>query len=42
MKEYLAFSSKILLAFGVVFELPLVITFMAKLGIVTVDFLKKN
>jgi len=25
-----------------VFELPLVLTFMAKLGIVSVDFLKKN
>ncbi|MCP4112624.1 MAG: twin-arginine translocase subunit TatC [Desulfobacteraceae bacterium] len=42
MKEYLNFSSKLLLAFGLVFELPLVITFMAKLGIVSVDFLKKN
>jgi sec-independent protein translocase protein TatC len=42
MKEYLSFSSKLLLAFGVVFELPLVLTFLAKLGIVSVDFLKKN
>lgn len=42
MKEYLSFSSKLLLAFGVVFELPLVITFLARLGIVSVDFLKKN
>lgn len=42
MKEYLNFSSKLLLAFGLVFELPLVITFLAKLGIVSVDFLKKN
>ena len=42
MKEYLAFSAKLLLAFGLVFELPLVLTFMAKLGIVSVDFLKKN
>ena len=42
MKEYLGFSAKLLLAFGLVFELPLVITFLAKLGIVTVDFLKKN
>ena len=42
MKEYLAFSAKLLLAFGLVFELPLVITFLAKLGIVSVDFLKKN
>ena len=42
MKEYLSFSSKLLLAFGLVFELPLVITFLAKLGLVSVEFLKKN
>ncbi len=42
MKEYLSFSAKLLLAFGFVFELPIVITFMAKLGLVTVDFLKRN
>ncbi len=42
MKEYLGFSSKLLLAFGLVFELPLVITFLARLGLVTVKFLKKN
>ena len=42
MREYLGFSAKLLLAFGLVFELPLVITFLAKLGLVSVDFLKKN
>ncbi|MCP4719012.1 MAG: twin-arginine translocase subunit TatC [Desulfobacteraceae bacterium] len=42
MKEYLGFASKMLLAFGLVFELPLVLTFMARMGLVTVDFLKKN
>ncbi|MGD8971078.1 MAG: twin-arginine translocase subunit TatC [Desulfobacterales bacterium] len=42
MKEYLGFSAKLLLAFGLVFELPLVITFLARLGVVSVDFLKKN
>lgn len=42
MREYLSFSSKLLLAFGLVFELPLIITMMAKLGLVSVDFLKKN
>ena len=42
MKEYFGFSAKLLLAFGLVFELPLVLTFMAKLGIVSVEFLKKN
>ena len=42
MKEYFAFSAKLLLAFGLVFELPLVLTFLARLGIVSVDFLKRN
>src|SRR5210317_334947 len=42
MREYFGFSAKLLLAFGLVFELPLVLTFMAKLGIVSVEFLKKN
>ena len=42
MHEYLSFSSKLLLAFGLVFVLPMVLTFLAKLGIVSVDFLKKN
>lgn len=42
MKEYMGFASKMLLAFGLTFELPLVLTFCAKLGLVSVDFLKKN
>ncbi len=42
MKEYLAFASKMLLAFGFVFEMPLVLTFMARMGLVTVSFLRKN
>ena len=42
MREYLSFSSKLLLAFGLVFELPVIITFLAKIGLVSVEFLKKN
>ncbi len=42
MKEYLGFAAKLLIAFGLVFEMPLVITFLARLGLVSVDFLKKN
>lgn len=42
MREYLSFSSKLLLAFGLAFELPLVITLLAKLGLISVDFLRKN
>lgn len=41
MREYLSFAAKLLLAFGIVFELPLVLTFLARLGIVSVDFLRK-
>ena len=42
MREYLSFATKLLLAFGLVFELPLIITFLARLGMVSVSFLKKN
>ncbi len=42
MREYLSFASKLLLAFGLVFELPLLLTFLSKLGLVSVAFLKKN
>jgi sec-independent protein translocase protein TatC len=42
MREYLSFAASLLLAFGLVFELPLVITVMARMGIVTVPFLNKN
>lgn len=42
MEEYLAFSSKMLLAFGVVFEMPLIITLLARLGLVSVAYLSRN
>lgn len=42
MKEYLGFASKMLLAFGLVFELPLIITFLSRMGIVSVDSLRRN
>jgi sec-independent protein translocase protein TatC len=42
MREYLGFATKMLLAFGVVFEMPLVITAMSRMGLVSVPFLKKN
>ncbi|MBI5552620.1 MAG: twin-arginine translocase subunit TatC [Desulfobacterales bacterium] len=41
MREYLSFASKLLLAFGLVFEMPMVITLLARLGIVSVAQLRK-
>jgi len=42
VKEFFSFSSKLLLAFGIVFELPVVIYFLTRIGLVTVPFLTKN
>ncbi len=42
IKEYLNFSIKLLLAFGMVFEIPLVLVFLTKLNIISIRFLKKN
>ncbi len=40
--EYADFTLKFLLAFGVIFELPLAMTIAARLGIVTPQFLARN
>jgi sec-independent protein translocase protein TatC len=42
VQQYFGFASKMLLAFGLVFELPVVIFFIAKMGLVTVASLKKK
>lgn len=42
VKQYFSFSIKLLFAFGVVFELPVVIFFLTKMGILTPDQLKKK
>ena len=42
LKEYFSFSLKLLLAFGVIFELPLFIFFLARLGLVTPASLRKK
>lgn len=42
VKQYFSFSIKLLFAFGFIFELPVVIFFLTKLGLVTTPFLKKN
>jgi len=42
MREFFSFTSLFLLVFGLVFELPLVLVFLVKLRIVSIDFLTKN
>ncbi len=42
MGDYLSLSSKLLLAFGLVFELPVVIFFLARLGVVDHKMLARN
>lgn len=42
MKEYLTFSIKFLLAFGLVFEFPVVLVLLAKIGIVDAKMLAKQ
>lgn len=41
LKEYLGFSLKLLFAFGLTFELPLFVFFLARLGIVTAEMMRK-
>jgi sec-independent protein translocase protein TatC len=40
IREYFSFASKLLFAFGIVFEMPLFIIILTKLGVVTVSQLK--
>ena len=42
LREYFSFSLKLLLAFGLIFELPVFIFFLARLGLVTAASLRKN
>jgi len=42
MREYLSLSLKLLLAFGVSFELPVVIFFLARIGVVNSKMLSRN
>ncbi|MBW2674151.1 MAG: twin-arginine translocase subunit TatC [Deltaproteobacteria bacterium] len=42
LKEYLSFSMKLLIAFGVIFELPIFMFFLAKIGMVSSEILKKK
>ena len=40
--EYLAFANKMLLCFGLAFQLPVFAFFLAKLGVLSADFLKRK
>jgi sec-independent protein translocase protein TatC len=42
VKEYFSFAIKLLFAFGIVFELPVVIFFLTKMGIVTPEVLRRK
>ena len=42
VKQYFSFAIKLLFAFGVVFELPVIIFFLTKVGIVTPELLQKK
>ena len=40
--RYIDFCLKFILAFGTIFELPVVVLFLTRMGIVTTEFLSKN
>ena len=42
VNEYFSLSLRLLIAFGAIFELPILMVFLAKIGIVDVAFLNKN
>ncbi len=41
IKSYIAFVGSFILAFGIVFELPLVLVFLVKIGVATPEFLRQ-
>lgn len=41
LREYFSFSLKLLIAFGLIFELPMFIFFLARMGLVTAAYLRK-
>ena len=42
VSEYFSLALRLLLAFGVVFELPVFLVFLAKIGVINATFLTKN
>jgi sec-independent protein translocase protein TatC len=41
VKQYFSFATRLLLAFGLVFEMPIVVLFLTKIGLVTPDAMKR-
>lgn len=41
VKEYFSFAIRLLLAFGLVFEMPVVVFFLTKIGLITPEVMKK-
>lgn len=41
VKQYFSFAIRLLLAFGLVFEMPVVVFFLTKIGLITPDSMKK-
>jgi sec-independent protein translocase protein TatC len=42
VSEYFSLSLRLLIAFGVIFEIPILMVFLAKTGVVDVAFLNRN
>lgn len=42
VSEYFSLALRLLIAFGVIFEIPLLMVFLAKIGMVSVAFLNRN
>jgi sec-independent protein translocase protein TatC len=42
LKEYLSFCSMLLISFGLIFQLPLFILFLAKIGVIDAPMLSRN
>ncbi|MDP3479314.1 MAG: twin-arginine translocase subunit TatC [Desulfoprunum sp.] len=42
VSEYFSLATRLLLAFGAIFEMPILMVFLAKIGLVNVSFLNRN
>ncbi len=42
VSEYFSLAIRLLIAFGVIFEMPVLMVFLAKIGVITLSFLNRN